>query len=58
MEKLFTKFRVGIGKGKSYRECGRTFPSINQLHKIMAKLNVYSFADYNSVRFLAHQVKD
>jgi len=24
----------------------------------MAKLNVYSFADYNSVRFLAHKVKD
>ena len=24
----------------------------------MAKLNVYSFADYNAVRFLAHDVKD
>ena len=57
MEKLFTEFRVGIGK-KSYGECGRTFPPTNQLHKIMAKLNVYSFADYNAVRSLAHQVKD
>ena len=28
------------------------------LLKIMTKLNVYSFSDYRSVRFLAHDVKD
>ena len=57
MEKLFTEFRVGIGK-KSYGECGRTFPPTNQPHKIMTKLNVYSFADYATVRFLAHSMKN